>query len=223
MIASETKRLVVLLLLAAALAVWAGLEPQRLADLAAWRDGHPVLAFLAALVLASLAGAAPVPGRAALVLAAGAALGFWGGTLASVCGLGLGATAACALFRTRLRGWAQQRFGLQLRRISHGVQLRGAWYLFSMRLNGSTPFFLISAALGQAPIRLASFLWVSILGLLPETMVLANAGRALAAVAGSWPSVLDAFAFLLLAALFPLLAQRGLPLLLERAGRVRTG
>jgi hypothetical protein len=60
MIASETKRLVVLLLLAAALAVWAGLEPQRLADLAAWRDGHPVLAVLAARVLASLAGATAV-------------------------------------------------------------------------------------------------------------------------------------------------------------------
>lgn len=62
------------------------------------------------------------------------------------------------------------------------VLFNGACYLFSLRLVMILPFFVVNLLVGLTPIPLGTFLWVSFVGMLPETILYANAGSQLARV-----------------------------------------
>ena len=65
-------------------------------------------------------------------------------------------------------------------------KLRGtvlfAWYLLTLRLVPVFPFFLINFGMALTPIRTWTFLRVTLLGMLPVSLVFANAGTMLASI-----------------------------------------
>lgn len=150
-----------------------------------------------------------LPGAVVLTLTGGALFGLLVGTVVVSFASTIGATMACLVSRFLLREWVQNRFGERLLAINRGIDREGAFYLFSLRLVPIFPFFVINLLLGLTRMPLATFFWVSQLGMLPATIVFVNAGKELAQIETLSgivsPGVLLSFAIL---GLFPMVTQR---------------
>ncbi|OGR16253.1 MAG: pyridine nucleotide-disulfide oxidoreductase [Desulfobacterales bacterium GWB2_56_26] len=181
----------------------------RQADFLQWRDRAPIAVSLLFFTIYVAVTALSLPGAAILTLAGGGIFGLlWGFVLVSLAAT-VGATLAFLVSRYLLRDWVQRRFGERLKPINRGVAAEGAWYLFTLRLVPIFPFFIINILMGLTPIRTFTYSWVSLVGMLPGTLVFINAGTQLAKIEGLRgilsPSLLFSFALL---GFFPLLAKR---------------
>lgn len=161
-----------------------------------------------------------LPGAAVMSLAGSALYGFWPALIVVSFASSIGATLACGAARYVLGGWVQRRFGRRLAPINKGVEREGAFYLFTLRLVPVFPFFVINLVFGLTTMRLATFYWVSQLGMLPGTAVFVNAGTRLGQISGvgdilSWPT-LGSFALL---GVFPLIAKKAVALVREKSGK----
>ena len=134
------------------------------------------LEFVAALIASSTLA---IPGTVLFCLAAGATFGIaWGITLVSF-GTAIGATLAFWSARFLWRKPVQNHFGHRLVTINRGIQRRGGWYLFSLRLTPVIPFFAINLMLGLSHMRSRQFYAVTQLGMLAPIAVYVSAGRQL--------------------------------------------
>ncbi len=171
------------------LAVLAGFYLSGLADRFKWgylRDHldslkadiqHQLLTALLAFFLVYVTiTALSLPSAAILTLLAGALFDRWLGTAVVSLASTLGATLAFLSSRYLCREWVQRRFGDRLRTLNEGVARDGAFYLFALRLMPVVPFFLINLGMGLTPMRVRTFVWVSLLGMLPGTFLYVNAG-----------------------------------------------
>ena len=86
-----------------------------------------------------------LPGAAIMTLAAGAIFGLAQGTVLVSFASTLGATLAFLVSRLLLRDVIQRRFGDRLRAANRGIEMDGAFYLFTLRLVPAFPFFGASA------------------------------------------------------------------------------
>jgi len=123
-----------------------------------------------------------LPGAAVLTLAGGALFGLVIGSVVVSFASTIGATLAALVSRFILREWVQNKFGDKLTAINDGIAREGAFYLFSLRLVPVFPFFIINLLMGLTRMRLATFFWVSQIGMLPGTVVYVNAGKELAQI-----------------------------------------
>jgi len=224
-----TTRLIVLLVVAAALAAFfasgahhyftfENIKAQQ-ATLAGWYRAYPAQTVAGFFLLYVAVTSMSIPGAAVLTLVAGAIFGLGLGALIVSFGAALGATIAFLLSRFVLRDWVRARNAATLERIDRGVQKEGALYLFTLRLIPAVPYFLINLLMGLTAMRAWTFYWVSQLGMLPGTLVYANAGTQLAAIDSPSrilsPAVIGAFVLL---GIFPLLASKAIDVV--RARRV---
>ncbi len=154
----------------------------RQADFAVYYSEHPNLTLGAYFGVYILATALSLPGATILTLGSGALFGFWTGILLVSFASSLGATLAFLASRFFLRDFIQTRFADRLKTINEGVEKKGAFYLFTLRLIPGFPFFLINLAMGLTPIRTWTFYWVSQLGMLAGTAVYVNAGTQLSQI-----------------------------------------
>lgn len=213
------KKLLLLALLAAVIGMVVWFEPARFLSLAVLRDElvnlrlliavHPVLAAGTYLALFVVVAALSLPGAAILTIAAGALFGLLQGTLLASFASAIGATFAFWTSRYFLRGSVERRFPAMVRRIDRGIAEEGNYYLFAMRLMPLFPFFMLNLVMGLTRLRTAPFYWLTQLGMLPVTVVYANAGTQLGRVGSAAdilsPAVVGSLALL---GVFPLLARR---------------
>jgi pyruvate/2-oxoglutarate dehydrogenase complex dihydrolipoamide dehydrogenase (E3) component/uncharacterized membrane protein YdjX (TVP38/TMEM64 family) len=212
-------RLLVLLVLAAAVAAFFALGGQRYltfeyakAQQEALRGFYERRPFQTAglffLVYVAVTGLS-LPGAALMTLVAGALFGLLWGTFVVSFASTAGATLAFLASRFVLRDWVHNRFTPALQRIDEGVRKEGAFYLFTLRLIPVVPFFVINLAMGLTAMRARTFYWVSQLGMLAGTLVYVNAGTQLARISSTRdilsPELLGAFALL---GVFPLAAKK---------------
>ena len=160
-----------------------------------------------------------LPGAAVMSLAGGGLFGLITGTIVVSFASTIGATCACLVARYLLRDWVQNRFGDKLVKINEGMAREGGFYLFSLRLVPIFPFFIINLVMALTPIKITTFYWVSLVGMLPATIVFVNAGRELARVESPSdilsPGLILAFALL---GLLPLITKKLLGLYRARRG-----
>lgn len=123
-----------------------------------------------------------LPGAAVMSLAGGGLFGLVTGTIVVSFASSIGATCACLVARYLLRDWVQNKFGDKLANINEGMAREGGFYLFSLRLVPIFPFFIINLVMALTAIKMSTFYWVSLVGMLPATIVFVNAGRELARV-----------------------------------------
>ncbi|WP_263772208.1 TVP38/TMEM64 family protein [Propionivibrio soli] len=189
----------------------------RQADLVAWVNQHPLSAPVTFFVAYTVFSALSIPGGAVMTLLGGALFGVgWGVLLISFAST-LGATIAFLASRHGLRRLFEHRFALRLRGINAGIEKDGAFYLFSLRLVPVFPFFLVNVLLGLTRMRLRTYYWVSQLGMLPGTIIYANAGERLAELASPSDILSPAtLASLALIGLLPLLLHKGLAVVRKR-------
>ena len=213
------QKLLLLLLIAAAIGAFFAFDLQRFLNLAffneqqeaidAYLQVHPLLTGSIFFAIYVAVTGLSLPGAAVMTLVAGAIFGLvWGTVIVSFAST-MGATLAFLVSRLLLREGVQQRFGDRLRKINDGMAKDGAFYLFALRLVPVFPFFVINLVMGLTPIRTWTFYWVSQVGMFAGTIVYVNAGTQLAqidSVAGILsPAILGSFALL---ALFPFMARK---------------
>jgi uncharacterized membrane protein YdjX (TVP38/TMEM64 family) len=162
-----------------------------------------------------------LPGAAVMTLAGGALFGLLVGTIVVSFASTIGAACAFLASRFFLRDWVQGRFGDRLKTVNEGIEREGSFYLFSLRLIPVFPFFIINLLMGLTTMPVATFFWVSQLGMLPATAVYVNAGSELAKIDSLGtilsPGLIGSFALL---GLFPITIKK----LMDRyrRGRNRT-
>lgn len=152
-----------------------------------------------------------LPAAVVLTLAGGALFGLVTGTIVVSFASSIGAAVAFVVSRYLLRDWVQKRFGDKLRKINHGIEEDGAFYLFTLRLIPVFPFFVINTVIALTPMRLFTYYWVSQIGMLPATVVYVNAGKELGRVDSLSgllsPSLIFSFVVI---GLFPLVVKKAL-------------
>ncbi len=146
-----------------------------------------------------------LPIASTVSLIGGAIFGRWVGTGVVILAATCGATLAFLSSRLLFREWVERKIGPRLKAIQDGVEREGAYYLFTLRLIPFFPFFLVNLGMGLTPIRVRTFFWVSMIGMLPGTFVFVNAGSELGDIESPRdivsPGMLIAFALLGLAPL----------------------
>ncbi|MDD4976383.1 MAG: dihydrolipoyl dehydrogenase [Bacteriovorax sp.] len=116
------------------------------------------------------------PGASILTLAAGAIFGFRVGTLIVSLSSTIGATLAFWASRYFFKDFVEGKFKSKFDSINSGIEKEGIFYLFSLRLLPVFPFFLVNLLMGLTTLPTVTYFWVSLLGMLPGTMVYINAG-----------------------------------------------
>jgi uncharacterized membrane protein YdjX (TVP38/TMEM64 family) len=152
------------------------------ANLDGWRSAahsNLPLALLLFFLLYAATTALSLPVAAVLSLLAGALFGRWLGTGLAALSATTGATLAFLSSRYVLRDWVRRHFGKRLAALDRGVEQDGAYYLFTLRLVPVFPFFLINLGMGLTPMRVSTYAWVSLVGMLPGAFLYVNAGQAL--------------------------------------------
>jgi uncharacterized membrane protein YdjX (TVP38/TMEM64 family) len=124
----------------------------------------------------------------ALTIGAGAIFGFAAGSVVVLAGATLGAAAAFALgrsvLRTRVQAMLQSR--PKMAAIDAAVAREGVKVMLLMRISGFPPFTWINYALGLTGVRFRSYLWTTIVGIIPGVFAFTWAGTAgAAALTGS--------------------------------------
>jgi uncharacterized membrane protein YdjX (TVP38/TMEM64 family) len=170
---------------------------------------HRLLAVAAFMAVYIVQTTLSLPGATILSLAAGALFGSILGTIYAVISATIGATLAFLVTRYLLRDTVLARFGSKLEGINRELETRGLNYLLFLRLVPLFPFFLINLAAGLTRLPLATFVFGTLIGIIPGGFVYVNAGASLATIetlAGiASPRVLGSFALLGLFALMPVL------------------
>lgn len=123
-----------------------------------------------------------LPGCGVLLLLGGATFGLVWGSVLSVLASTLGATLTMLAARHVLRPWVRQRMAHRLAGFDRVAQQGGAHYLLSLRLLPVIPFVPVNLMAGVTALRVSTFFWVSLVGMLPGTAVYVHAGQALAQV-----------------------------------------
>ena len=212
-------KVVLLLVLAAAIAAFFAFDLGRYLSLAAIKEHQAGLAglyaerplvvlgaFFAAYVAVT---ALSLPGAVIMTLGAGAIFGLTIGTLLASFASSVGATLAFLSSRYLLRDVVQRRFGARLADVNAGVARDGAFYLFSMRLVPLIPFFVVNLVMGLTGMRASRFYLVSQAGMLAGTLVYVNAGTQLSKLESLRgilsPGLVASFVLL---GLFPLVARK---------------
>ncbi len=143
---------------------------------------RPALTVAVFFVIYSGLATSSLPGGAVLTMVAGALFGVLPATILVSFASSLGALGAMLLTRYVLRDWVRQQFGARLESLDRGIERDGALYLFIVRLIPAIPFFAVNVGMGLTAMPARRYYWVSQLGMLPGTVLFANAGRRLAEI-----------------------------------------
>ena len=121
-----------------------------------------------------------------LTLAAGAIFGLWAGTLWSLLGATLGASAAFLVARYIARGKVEKRVAREPRfaAIDRAIADDGRRIVFLLRLSPAFPFTLLNYLLGLTKVRFADFLLGSV-GMVPGTVLYVYSGKVAGDVAAA--------------------------------------
>ncbi|WP_367026186.1 TVP38/TMEM64 family protein [Methylococcus sp. ANG] len=122
-----------------------------------------------------------LPGGALLSLATGFLFGRWLGTVLIVVSASLGATAVFSAARYLFADAARQRLERNPTavRLLSGFGRDAASYLLFLRLVPVFPFWLVNLAPAFAPVPASTYLWTTVVGILPGSFVFANLGQSL--------------------------------------------
>ena len=150
--------------------------------LLAWRDANYLLAAAAfGLVYAAMV-AFSVPGAVWLTIGGGFLFGTVAATSYTVVAATIGATAIFLaakhglgdMLRAKAHGW--------LRRFEDGVRDNDVSFMLVMRLVPAVPFFVANLAPAFLGVRTRTYIWTTLVGIIPGTAVYASIGAGLGEV-----------------------------------------
>ena len=180
--------------------------------LQAFVDCHYIRAVCVFIVSYALIVLSALPLPALFTLTGGFLFGTFLGTVYSATGATIGAIILFLLIRHSLGASIQNRYKDQLTQFNAQIKKYGTSYIIAIRFIAFIPFFIQNVLIGLTNISLLKYIWTTIVGILPGSLVYAYAGQQLAEI----ESIKDVFsgsvlfAFILLACLgfVPIILQR---------------
>ncbi len=166
--------------------------------------------------------ACSLPITGVMVVAGGVVFGTLTGFVLSLLACTLGGTLSFFSSRFLFHDFIARRFSVQLEVINKGVDREGAFYLFGMRMIPLIPFWSLNLLVGLTAMRAPVFMLATLTGMVPVTLILANAGSQLGQIEHfSLHDLLSPglILSLLLLASFPLLARLVVSLLRKKYNR----
>ncbi len=157
---------------------WDGLRKQRDEWRAVVNQNLPIAAVLFVVASAALM-TLSLPVGSILSLTAGALFDMWKGVGLIIIASAIGATLAFLASRYLFRDFVRRWFGRWLSIVDRGIERDGAHYLLMLRLSPVVPFFAVNATMGLTKMRVGTFFWVSMLGMLPSCFIYVLAGTEL--------------------------------------------
>jgi uncharacterized membrane protein YdjX (TVP38/TMEM64 family) len=130
------------------------------------------------IVLYALGPSFLVPG-AVMTIAAGLAFGAWWGSIWSLLGADAGAIVAFGAGRFLGRSFVERTMGVRLRRILDRLERNGFYLTLYLRLVPLIPYNAFNLLAGASPIRFTDYLWASVIGMVPGTVLFAVLGDSL--------------------------------------------
>lgn len=168
-----------------------------------------VLVYLAFYVLAI---ALSFPSASLITLTGGFLFGVWVGTCLSVIGATIGAIIAFVLVRYLFAESMQSQYTKQMQQFTKAIKEYGISFLLFVRLVAIFPFFLINIVAALTPVPVGMFIWTTLVGIIPGTLVYSFAGTQLRTLESARdilsPSIIGIFLVLGLLALLPVLIKR---------------
>lgn len=123
-----------------------------------------------------------LPGAAIMSLAGGMLFSFKYGLIVVVFSAGIGAFFNFIASRFFFQKFLKEHFSKQMTKINKELENHGTNYLFTIRLIPIFPFFLINIAAGLSDIPLKTFLWTTLIGMIPGSILYVYAGMNLAEI-----------------------------------------
>ncbi len=175
-------------------------------------DTHYIAAVLSFMGIYIFVVTIGLPIAALLTIVGGFLFGVFPGALYANIGATIGAIFFFLMVRYSLGTAIQERYKKQLESFNEELNKYGVSYLVAIRFMALIPFFIQNIVIGLTNIPLKTFVWTTMIGILPASFVFAYAGRQLATISSmrdifSW-HILLAFGLLAFFAVVPILVQR---------------
>ncbi len=122
------------------------------------------------------------PGAALLSVLGGLYFGWMISAPVTVLAATIGATIVYSVVKTSLGTAVAERAGPLVRRLSGGFSRDAFHYLLFLRLVPAFPFFAVNAVAGLCCVRLKPFLFATVIGIIPASLVFAYLGSGLDSV-----------------------------------------
>lgn len=139
----------------------------------------PVVALFTAFYIGVVA--LSIPGATILTLAAGFLFGFAGIIYVNI-GASGGAILAFLIARYLIGDWVQKRYADKLESFNKEIAANGYNYLLTLRFIPLFPFFLVNLLAALTRVPLSTFVWTTVVGILPGSFVYIYAGRQLGVI-----------------------------------------
>jgi len=167
-------------------------------ELRSFVDANYLLALVMFTAAYTLSAAAAFPLGGVLVLLAGFLFGTFIGAMATVLAATLGGVLIFVTTRAFFKDWVEDHYGKYLKPIEKELCEHPVSYLLFLRLMPLVPFIVINVGSALVNIRLSTFVWTSVVGLLPGALLFAAAGGELSRIVDTGDVLTPSFIFLLL-------------------------
>ncbi len=120
-----------------------------------------------------------LPTAALLTVIGGYLFGVLPGAIFSTIAAVLGAYVLFLFTRYFFGHSLQAKYADRLHRINHEIHINGIYYMIILRLLPFVPFFLVNVLFGLTKVPAFTFVWTTIVGVFPATLLYALAGEQL--------------------------------------------
>jgi uncharacterized membrane protein YdjX (TVP38/TMEM64 family) len=152
------------------------------ADLLAAVAAHPFVAPLVYMLVYAAVVGFSLPGAAVLTVTGGFLFGTGLGAVYAVIGATIGAVVVFLAARTALGDLLRARAGGAVKRMEEGFREDAFNYLLVLRLVPLFPFFVVNLVPALLGVSLRTYVFATLLGIIPGALVYASVGNGLGAV-----------------------------------------
>jgi len=140
---------------------------------------HYFASIIIFLVLNVLLGSIGVPVYAVFTLAAGLIFGFFEGIIIALSASLLGGYISFFLSRYAFSNFFRKKYSHRLEKVEKRLEEKGFTYLLGLRLLPGFPYFATNVLAGLSPIKTTTYLYSTILGIIPSTVLFIYTGHVL--------------------------------------------
>ena len=143
---------------------------------------HALAAIAIYFVIYVVVVALSLPGAALLSVLGGFIFGWALSAPLTIIAATIGAIAVFKIVQTSLGSTISERAGPFVKNLSHGFEKDAFNYLLFLRLVPAFPFFAVNAVAGLTRIPLRTFIWATLIGIIPGSFAFAWLGRGLGSI-----------------------------------------
>jgi uncharacterized membrane protein YdjX (TVP38/TMEM64 family) len=143
---------------------------------------NPVYAALIFIFVYAILTAISAPGAALITITGGFMFGMFWGVLYTVIGATIGATTIFWAAKTALHAFLYKKVVHKLPKFASGLEKNAINYLLFLRLVPLFPFWVVNIVPAFFNVKISTFCWTTLLGILPGTIAYTWLGSGLGAI-----------------------------------------